>query len=1047
MINFLKSKLLIKFIVRSMILLFISIICIEYVTYKKTSDIIHHRINEQLEREVKQKAQDIERQIQQLIIDAKILAELPAIEELILNSNYGLAAEAKRIEPLIAKFIDNQIERNNSYIQFGICDKSQQLLFIYPKSQPLQKALSCDMQKSTQLKILKDSKFMLAQKPIERREQQLGTVFILFNTTNIFTSISNQRIFNNGFWALFDENMMLLTELQHANLAFSDQIKQVEHVDDVTRNMNIDGNSAYIYPFNINPTNWHLYAVAYQDEMFTDVIELLYLISFIVIIVFIVEVLFLSYFTNTIVIRPIKELLKATQHITQGNFDHKIEVNNSDEIGKLSETFNTMTNTVADKIAKLNHEKQQSYESKALLQSIIDNTPDIIYLKDIEHKYILVNKAYLSLFDLRPEDVISKTDYDLFPRETAKAFIQNDSKVIEHRKSYNFEEAVINKNGKVKHYISVKFPMLDQQNNVYASCGISTDVTTIKEKEYELRSINQELKLIYSIFETGQECIVVANDQWLITDVNRALINNFAFVKNELLNTPAFNLVSEQQDISEQIRDQVSKHGYWQGEVLLLSKSQKTYPQLCSVNKVVDDEYHTTHYIMLFSDITQLKETQKQLEQLAHYDGLTGLFNRYQFNIAVHKAIFESQESHYSFALFFIDLDNFKYINDTMGHEIGDAFLKEVGKRLLDVTRTSDIVARFGGDEFVLLLKNLREQDYVSTLADKIREAINTIFIIQNKEIYASASIGIALYPQDGQTSSELIKAADIAMYSAKEKGKNAYQFFMPEMNLAIKEKLNYEESLRTAIQDDEFEFHYQPKHCTSTNLSIEAEGLLRWRKNGKQMIMPDEFIPIAEESGLIVPISYHIFDHGCRFVHELEAQFQKPVHLSFNLSGRQFRQHDLAQKLFAITERHSISPSSIDFEITESVIMEDPDLAKDICEQLKAVGFTLSLDDFGTGYSSLSYIREYPIDSIKVDRTFITNVETDVTNQAIINAVLSIAKSMQLEVICEGVETKQQLDFLKNMGVSHIQGYYFSPPLEEEKFIQYLIEHYFDQE
>mgnify|MGYP000302941661 CR=1 FL=1 len=1024
-------------------MLFISIVCIEYITYKKTSEIIQHRINEQLQREVKQKAEAIERLIQQLTIDAKILAELPSVEELILNNQYGLTTEAERIVPLIEKFIDNQIERNKSYIHFGICDTNQ-LIFVYPETTSPAIPLACDPKLPAQLVRPKNADFVWAQNPIERQSHSLGAAYILLDTKEIFKDISKERVLNSGFWALFDQNMLPLTELQASNQAFSSLVQEINPQQNTAQTMHIDGKAAYIYPFKVKATNWHLFAVAYHDEMFTDVVDLLYLITFIVILVFLGEVVFLSYFTNSLVISPISALLKAAKHITKGNFNHEIQVHNSDEIGKLTQTFNQMTHTVAEQISKLNQEKKQSYESKVILQSIIDNTPDIIYLKALDNTYTLVNKAYLSLFNFQPQDVIGKTDYDIFPKEVAEAFIHNDAKVAKSDKAFQFEESAVDKDGIIRHYISVKFPLLDQQNKTYSICGISTDVTEIKEKENKLRILNQELKLIYNIFETGKESIVVADVDWNITDVNRALINNFGFVKTELINTPTHNLIAEHHEIVSEIKQEVSTKGHWQGEVLLYSSAQESFPQLCSINKVIDDEFKTTHYILLFSDITQLKETQKQLEKLAHFDELTGLFNRYQFNISLHKAILETQEIHQSFALFFIDLDNFKYINDTLGHEIGDAFLIEVGNRLNSVIRTSDIVARFGGDEFVLILKNLRDQDYISNLADKVREVINTIFIIESKEIYASASIGIALYPQDGKTASELLKAADMAMYSAKDTGKNAYQFFMPEMNLAITEKLNYEESLRCAIQCNEFEFHYQAKHCLDSNRIIRAEGLLRWRKSNDQLVMPDQFIAIAEESGLIVPISYHIFDQGCRYIRELEDKFNKPVQLSFNLSGRQFRQHDLAQKLLEITKKHNIKPNTIELEITESVIMEDPELTKFICEQFKEIGFKLSLDDFGTGYSSLSYIREYPIDSIKVDRSFITNVESDITNQAIINAVLSIAKSMDLEVICEGVETKEQLAFLEKMGVNHMQGYYFSKPLTEADFIKYIEEQYF---
>lgn len=908
MIKLLQSRLLLKFLLRSMLLLFISIACIELLTYTKTSRIIERQITELQRTEVNNYAADIEKQLAQLSIDTQVLSQLPAVSDMLINTHYGLLTEAQQLYAPIENFLSVQVDRNTHYRQFGICDRTNKLVFIYPANLKPLSSVKCG--KGKQIKLLNQGpqSLVVSHQPIIRSKQLIGSAFAILNITDTFNQISAKHIVDSGFLALFDQNMKLLTRLESDNLKVAQQLNRegVEHSAMSSRT--IANQQAFIYTMAIPSTGWQLFAVAFTKEMFAELRQVLYLVTLVVLVVFVVEVVFLSYFTNALVIKPIENLLKATQHILNGNFGQIIEVRSNDEVGKLTQAFNRMTQTIDTQMS-------------------------------------------------------------------------------------------------------------------------------------ELKQLNQNLKLIYSIFETGKEGVVVADANWQVINVNRAFVRQFGYSKEEMLGTVAYELLSQQDGITSKVLDNISRIGHWQGEILLLNKQGISQAQLCSVNQVVDEQYNTSHHIMLFSDISQLKETQKQLEKLAHYDELTGLYNRYQFNISLHLAVDNAAHSDTGFALFFIDLDNFKYINDTMGHDIGDGFLKEVARRLSDVTRASDIVSRFGGDEFVLLLQNLTDQGNISILADKIRETLNTQFEVQSKQIYASASMGIALYPNDGLTPSELLKAADIAMYSAKDSGKNAYQFFMPKMNHAIKEKLNFEEHLNMAMHNDEFEFFYQAKTDIHSDEVIKAEALLRWRKANGQLISPFEFLAIAEESGLIVPISYQIFEKGCAFINHLEKTYKKPLQISFNLSGKQFRQHDLAHKLSDIAAKYQIAASNIEFEITESVIMKDPQLAKVICQQIKDYGFRLSLDDFGTGYSSLSYIRDYPIDCIKVDRCFVEDIDSNITNQAIIHAVLSIAKSLDLEVICEGVETYTQVQFLQSMGVKLFQGYYYSKPLEQQAYEHYVAE------
>jgi len=436
-------------------------------------------------------------------------------------------------------------------------------------------------------------------------------------------------------------------------------------------------------------------------------------------------------------------------------------------------------------------------------------------------------------------------------------------------------------------------------------------------------------------------------------------------------------------------------------------------------------------------------EAEERIRQLAHYDELTGLPNRLMFNQAFEHALRRAERTARPLALLFVDVDRFKNINDTLGHDAGDSLLKEVGVRLRASLRASDLLARFGGDEFVVLLEELPPEGYVATVAAHLLEALAVPMRIRNQEFGVTASIGIATYPQDGHDAQTLQKNADIAMYRAKDQGRNGYCLYAPQSNTNSLERLTMEAQLRRALARDELELHYQPKQDIATGGVTGMEALLRWRHPELGMVPPAQFIPLAEETGLIVPIGEWVLQTACAQAALLRSREGLPtLRVAVNLSARQFTEDSLIQLVSEVLDDTGLGADALELEITESLVMQNPEQTAKLLVLLKEMGVHLAMDDFGTGYSSLAYLKRFPIDSIKIDRSFIQGLPGDVDDATITQAVIAMAHSLRLRACAEGVETKQQLQFLREQGCDEVQGYYFSRPLPFDRFVEYMRAH-----
>jgi len=444
-------------------------------------------------------------------------------------------------------------------------------------------------------------------------------------------------------------------------------------------------------------------------------------------------------------------------------------------------------------------------------------------------------------------------------------------------------------------------------------------------------------------------------------------------------------------------------------------------------------------YSVILSDITARRRDEERLKYLANYDQLTALPNRSLFNQRLERALAHAQRFNKSLAVLFIDLDRFKNINDTLGHEAGDGVLRAVATRLMGGVREIDTVARLGGDEFVVLIEQVTDMRQVDVVAQKLLKALAEPFMLDGCEYHVTASIGISSYPVDGDGGAELLKNSDIAMYRAKEEGKNRARFYAPAINRHSVERLSLESGLRRALQRGEFLLHYQPKVNIASGFVTGMEALVRWKRPESGMVSPAEFIPLAEETGLIVAIGEWVLKAACAYTRAWHSGGTQPLRVAVNLSARQFAQTSLVSDVARILDITGLRPEALDLEITESMVMGNPEQAIQTLRQLKSMGISLSIDDFGTGYSSLGYLKRFPIDHIKIDRSFVKDIPHDNDDATITRTIIAMAHNLRLKVIAEGVETEAQLDFLRQNGCDEMQGYYFSRPLAEDAFLALL--------
>jgi len=556
----------------------------------------------------------------------------------------------------------------------------------------------------------------------------------------------------------------------------------------------------------------------------------------------------------------------------------------------------------------------------------------------------------------------------------------------------------------------------------------------------ERHQAEAQMRLAAGVFDSTQEGIVVTDIDGHILSVNPAFTRITGYAGCEVIGkTPAI-LKSHHQDQNfyRVMWSELRSKGEWRGELWNRRKDGEAYLEWLTISAVAGQDGKPSRYVAVFSDVTELRRKDDQIRHQAYHDALTGLPNRFLLADRLDHALEVSRRTQDHVAVLFLDLDRFKVINDSLGHHEGDKLLVEVARRIGQTVRKSDTVSRLGGDEFVVVLGTFADTTEVALVAEKIIATLARPLRLAGKAVHSSTSIGIAVFPQDGEDAAALLKNADTAMYQAKAAGRSCFRFFDRSMNEHAVRRLELEAQLRQAIDGNQLELHYQPKVVVETGALAGFEALLRWNHPEQGRIPPMEFIPLAEETGLIIPLSYWVIEEACRKL----AKWRKggaDIKVAINLSARQFHDEKLPQRIEAILQRTKVPGSALEIELTEGAVMDAPGRAIVILQRLRALGLRISVDDFGTGYSSLAYLKRFPINAVKIDRSFVMDLPDDAEDAAIVRAILELARALNLDVVAEGVETVEQLDFLRRAGCGQIQGYYFSQPLPASELGEWL--------
>ena len=698
---------------------------------------------------------------------------------------------------------------------------------------------------------------------------------------------------------------------------------------------------------------------------------------------------------------------------------------------------------IAEDISEQERLLQSEKESKSKIDAILQNVFDGIITYDDQGCVKSLNRSSEKMFECVGGEVIGR-HVSVIIEQGVK---QQDgiNSINQGGNNCKWMFAVGQKDATGKRKTGESFPVELSVNKITESdeliyTAVIRDMTSREEAERKMKSLS-------SAIEQTADSVIITNKYGLVTYVNPAFEEMTGYCKHEVMG-------GKPSIIKSGTHDKKFYKNLWStiknGDVFIdvfvnRKKDGELYYEEKTITPLVDENGDIIQYVSTGKNITERMQAQERLNFIAHHDALTNLPNRMLLVERMSQAIKRARWHRGILALLFIDIDRFKNVNDTLGHYIGDELLKKVAVRLHESVREGDTVARLGGDEFGILLTDVAREPDVTALAEKVLAALSKSYTVDGNELYATASIGICLFPGDGDTDIELLKNADVAMYRAKESGKNTFRYYSQDMSNKAKKRLSLETSMRKAIENDEFVLHYQPQIDLSTYRIRSYEALIRWDNPEEGLIPPNDFIPFLEETGMIIPVGKWVISEAVKMHEKLLKADNAPELISINLSGKQFLSNELSRYILDVIENSKISAKNVELEITESLLMENIEETIKVLYSLKELGVKIAVDDFGTGYSSLSYLKRLPIDVLKLDRSFVSDLDSDEDSASIASAIISLGHDLDMEIVAEGVETKSQLMFLLEKKCDIAQGYYFSKPVPGNELSKYIDAHDLD--
>ena len=720
---------------------------------------------------------------------------------------------------------------------------------------------------------------------------------------------------------------------------------------------------------------------------------------------------------------PLSELRSAMRALTAKKFATRLNVTEGrSEFSALASDFNLYANNTQNLIADLAEAKDSLQIREQHITAILNGVPEAIFT--------ITTSGIIESTNPAAARVLKSGDNQLSGLNILQFFDQDEhleklTDVVRlQRQNQEFKGLDYNKNP-FSMWLSLS-PLSSSNNSIWV-CVIS-DISAWRQAEENLKTKSFEMD---AIVENAMVGIAFIKGRKLL-HVNHKFEELFACKRAEVEGKSTrflFQSDAAYDALGEQAYYILEQGDNYESQVEMVRQNGELF--WCSLSsKAIDPSNSQQGSIWLFSDITHQRENKERLINLASFDSLTGLPNRAVFHDRLEHALHKVHRDSGTLAVFFLDLDHFKHINDSLGHKAGDHLLCEVAKRLKASVREGDTVARLGGDEFTVILEDVRSAQYVAKIAEKILAAISETYVIDTTEVSISPSIGISLYPSDGRDVDILLRNADAAMYHAKQHGRNDFQFYSAEMNAKAAERLAMETSLRRAVEQGEFYLNFQPQIDIKNRVISGAEVLLRWKSEQWGDVSPAEFVPILEDTGLIGVVGERVLTQACEAYMALKDKLHPDFQIAVNLSGRQFKGGQLASSIRQVFAETGMKAKNLELEITESILMDDSALAITTLKELSEMGMTLAIDDFGTGYSSLSYLKQFPLNVLKIDRSFVRDVTDDADDAAIVDAILAMSRRLQLHVVAEGVETAEQLAFLQSHDCERVQGYYFSRPL-----------------